>query len=144
MDEVITLLAHCNIFKFEPSGTWNKLWGSYQRRQIRGQLLHRYFLQRSKPKWLAHIVTATYSNLSPVAHEMSSVQLSKVSKLTEDSCMDISFLLPSYAVSYKPTVRTMHCNGKLHTNKNTDFIQSIFNLPFSPLIDSYSFKTPFL
>ena len=50
-----------------------------------------------KAKRVAHIVTASNSNLSPVAHEISSAQPSKGGKFTEDACMDISFLrLPSH------------------------------------------------
>ena len=40
---------------------------------------------------------AKYKNLSPVAHDISSVGAPKGGKFTEDSCMEISFLrLPSH------------------------------------------------
>ena len=45
-----------------------------------------------KDKRVAHIGTATYSNLSPFAHEIRSVEASKGGKFEGDSCMDISFL----------------------------------------------------
>ena len=37
-------------------------------------------------------MSATYSNLSPIAHEINSVQPSKGGKFREDSCIDISSL----------------------------------------------------
>ena len=51
-----------------------------------------------KAKRVAHIVTATYSNLSQVAHEISFYWgASKGSKLEEELYMDVSFLqLPSH------------------------------------------------
>ena len=46
---------------------------------------------------VAHIVSAPDLNLSPFAHETSSVKGTKGGKFTEVYCMDISFLqLPSH------------------------------------------------
>ena len=45
-----------------------------------------------KAKSVAHIVTATYSNLSQVAHEISSGEASKGGKFEEGLYMDILFL----------------------------------------------------
>ena len=48
---------------------------------------------------VAHIVTAPDLNLSPFAHETSSVEGTKGGKFTEVYCMDISFLqLPSHYI----------------------------------------------
>ena len=55
-----------------------------------------YAFHKVKAKRVANTVTATYLNLSPVAHELSSGTAPKRGKFTEDSCMNISFLrLPS-------------------------------------------------
>ena len=37
-----------NIFKFEPSCPWNKLRGSFQGRQIRGRVVHGYFIPTAR------------------------------------------------------------------------------------------------
>ena len=56
-----------------------------------------YAFHKVKAKRVANTVTATYLNLSPVAHELSSGTAPKGGKFTEDSCMNISFLrLPSH------------------------------------------------
>ena len=53
---------------------------------------------------VAHIVTAPDLNLSPFAHEISSVEAPKGGKFTGLLCMDISFLqLPSH-------IQKLSCN----------------------------------
>ena len=63
-------------------------------------IMNHHFLTDShqvKDKRDAHIVTAPDLNLSPFAHEISSVEAPKEGKFKEAYSMDISFLqLPSH------------------------------------------------